>query len=308
MNRYILLLIAGLFAGRIVCGAEVSIQSNSTESPFTAEYSVFANTMADMTWPEIERAVKNNAVVLLPLGVIEEHGPHIACGADVYQAYHQCRLIKSELEQNGTPAVIVPPFYWGVNYSTRNFPGSFDIKPETMKAVLNDILQNLQCWGFQEVYAINCHGEWGHNQAILDCVKEAWPNFGIRARWVISDRMLRRYNLQGDEAYLLLVNEEPPPGGPQIDVPDFHAGAQETGDMIAFFPDLVNVELAKTLAAPEAKPEEYQHWGQDAQVVTPLGYAGNPSAYDAEWSKRAFNDYYARVVRAIKAAHEQDRK
>ena len=46
-------------------------------------YSIFHETMADMTWLEVERAARNGAVVLWGLGVIEEHGPHLPLGTDV---------------------------------------------------------------------------------------------------------------------------------------------------------------------------------------------------------------------------------
>lgn len=314
MTCFIQALSAVLFIGAILFDPTRAVSQDTQEEPSQADidlkkgYSLFAGTMADMTWQEIEQAMNSNAVVLLPLGVIEEHGPHIACGADMYQGYLQCLLVKSELDKIGVPAVIAPPFYWGVNHSTRNFPGSFDIKPETMKALINDILQNLQCWGFKEVYAINLHGEWGHNQAILECAKEARQSLGIDMRWVASERMAQRYGLKGDEEYVVFVAFEPLDGGPQVDVPDFHAGAQETGDMIGFFPALVNLELAKTLTAPDMKPEGYREWGQDARLVTPLGYAGNPSAHDAEWSRKAFKADCLSIAEAITESHRKGGK
>ncbi|MFZ5434524.1 MAG: creatininase family protein [Calditrichota bacterium] len=298
MKRYAIYLLATICIGGVASGEDAAVET-ANHPHFDAEYSIFKETMADMTWPEIEDAAQQEAVVLFPLGVIEEHGPHIACGADLYQAYQQCRLIKADLERRGTPAVIAPPFYWGVNYSTRHFPGSFDIKPETMKAVLNDILQNLQCWGFTEVYMLNCHGEYGHNQAILECAKNAQRNIGIAARWVISGGMARRYKLSGEEEYLLFVDENPPEGEPQVDAPDFHAGAHETGDMVAFFPELVDIDAAKQLGLPEVKGGGYKEWGMDARAVTPLGYAGNPSAYNVDWSKQAFRDYCSTIAETI---------
>lgn len=47
------------------------------------DYSVFHDAMADMTYPEIERAARNGAVALWGLGVIEQHGPHLPLATDV---------------------------------------------------------------------------------------------------------------------------------------------------------------------------------------------------------------------------------
>ena len=40
-------------------------------------YSIFQNTMVDMTYPQIEEEIKKGACALLPISVVEEHGPHL---------------------------------------------------------------------------------------------------------------------------------------------------------------------------------------------------------------------------------------
>jgi len=50
------------------------------------DYSIFNETMADMTWPEIEKSAKNGAIILLPTGVIEEHSPHMCMGQENHLA------------------------------------------------------------------------------------------------------------------------------------------------------------------------------------------------------------------------------
>jgi len=271
-------------------------------------YSIFLGTMADMTWFEIENAAKNQTIVLFPLGVIEEHGPHMACGADIYSAYLQCRLVQNELIKKKLPTIIAPPFYWGINTSTRNFPGSFDMRPEAMKALLTDILANLKQWGFTKIYYVNSHGEAGHNLVLLESAKESLQNLKIDSRVIMSDKMCRRFGLKGDEDYILSVDFNPPPGWPDVQVPDFHAGAEETGDMVAFYPNLVQSELARTLKAPVVKEGDYRFWGQDARKITPLGYGGDPAAFNAEWSRKAVIAYCQAVARAIerKIVHDHE--
>ncbi len=53
-------------------------------------YTIFEDTLADMTFLEVEESARNNAVVLFPIAVIEEHGPHMCLGTDVYLAYQCC--------------------------------------------------------------------------------------------------------------------------------------------------------------------------------------------------------------------------
>ena len=125
-------------------------------------YSIFHETMADMTWQEVEKAAKEGAIILLPTGVIEEHGPHMGCGVDTYLAYQTCKLARRELESRGIKTLIAPPFYWGINRTTHVFPGTFTVRPETMRALLEDILRSLKSWGFERVYNINWHYDGGH--------------------------------------------------------------------------------------------------------------------------------------------------
>lgn len=117
-------------------------------------YSVFQDTMADMTYPQIEEAAKKDLPVLFPVGVIEEHGPHLCLGTDTYLAFHLCQLVRTKLAAQQIDSLIAPPFYWGINSATSGFAGSFTVKPETMVSVLLDILGCLKRWGFSQVFLV----------------------------------------------------------------------------------------------------------------------------------------------------------
>ena len=62
-------------------------------------YSIFESTMVDMTFPEITSAAENDAVVLMPIAVVEAHGPHLCLGTDTYTAYYFSIEIKKRLEK-----------------------------------------------------------------------------------------------------------------------------------------------------------------------------------------------------------------
>ena len=115
-------------------------------------YSIFEDTMADMIYQEIEIAAKKNAVVLLPVAVIEEHGPHMCLGVDTYLAHNTCRNIRNKLLESEVNSLIAPPFYWGINFSTGAFAGSFTVREETMISLLVDILVCLKNWGFKKIF------------------------------------------------------------------------------------------------------------------------------------------------------------
>jgi creatinine amidohydrolase len=255
----------------------------------THGYSIFDETMVDMAWLQIEKAAQEGAIILFPIGVIEEHGPHMGLGVDTYLAYVRCKLIRRELESRGLKTLIAPPFYWGINHNTGSFPGSFTVRKETMKAVLYDTLACFRRWGFTHVFLINNHGDGEHNLTILEAVKEARVDTGIRAYFLLSEFDAKvRFKLTGKEHHILIQpgsqTQEPPPK-----FFDIHAGGRETGMMVHYFPDQVNKELAKTLKSTNLTLTDLMAWDQgweDAKKITPLGYFGDPASFDPEASKK----------------------
>ena len=80
------------------------------------DLSIFTDTMVEMTWIEVANAVEDNNIVLLPIGIIEEHGPHMDLSPDIYMAYLFCKLLKQKLHNKNIQSIIAPPFYWGVDF------------------------------------------------------------------------------------------------------------------------------------------------------------------------------------------------
>ena len=138
--------------------------------------SIFDKTMADMTYQEIEEFIEKEAVVLFPIAVIEEHGPHLPLGTDTYLTYSMLRYIQEDLSKMNIDSIIAPPFYWGINKATGGFVGSFTVKVDTMKAVLKDTIECLDRWGFKKVFFINLHGDSLHCKTILDVAKEIYES------------------------------------------------------------------------------------------------------------------------------------
>ncbi|WP_312372444.1 creatininase family protein [Lachnoclostridium sp.] len=251
-------------------------------------YSIFEKTMADMTWQEVEKASKENQIVLFPLGVIEEHGPHLPLGTDSYWSYASCKCILEELNNKGERALIVPPYYWGINHCTGGFPGTFSVRPETMMAVLMDIFKNLHDWGFHNIFCNNCHGDVIHIRAILDAIKTGRNELGLNIRILVDFYDLSRIGLKGDEDFILVLNPEYPEefyagmDKSEIGLFDIHAGGYETAFIKHYFSELVNEEVAKNLKSTSLTNKELEQWGRGGEAtrtLVPLGYAGNPAGY-----------------------------
>jgi creatinine amidohydrolase len=117
ISIFVLSILAFTLIGVTVYGA--------VENDIQPDNSIFKDTMVDMTWPEVKKAAENGAIVLFPIAVVEEHGPHMDLSPDIYQTCLGCRFLKQELEKKGIHSVIAPPYYWGINAATGRFPGSF---------------------------------------------------------------------------------------------------------------------------------------------------------------------------------------
>jgi creatinine amidohydrolase len=258
-------------------------------------YSLFYETMADMAWPDVEKAAKDGAIVLMTTAVIEEHGPHMTCGTDAYLGYLLCLLTRRELESRGVKALIAPPFFWGVNSATHVFPGSFAIRPETAKALLGDIFASLKSMGFGRVFIINAHGDGQHKRAVIQAILDAQKATGLDIRYLVSSEDTRQAGLTGEPPSWVLLHEMPAGGGPKSPYLDIHAGAGETGIVAAFFPDMVNLPLAKTLPPTKVAPGQAGEWSKDARRVTPQGYVGDPAKYNKE-EARAFVTEWCRMM------------
>lgn len=274
-----------------------AVASISTHSP-SGSYSIFHDTMVDMTWLEVEKAAKDGALVLLPIAVIEEHGPHMGCGIDTYLGYLTCALIRRELESRGLTTIIAPPFYWGINRTSHVFPGTFTVRDETMKALLHDIHVSLKSWGFHKIFNVIAHGDGYHNLAAFESIRDARETLGIDAYAVVSDFDARRFGLTGKEPFVL-IHTSPPFDKQSSKYLDFHAGAFETGLVAAFFPDLVDTELARTLKPTKLTGKNVGKWLKDARNLTPSGYVGDPAAFDPVEAKEFWEEYCRMIADSI---------
>jgi creatinine amidohydrolase len=268
--------------------------------------SIFSETMADMNWQEIEDLGNQDIPVLFPLGVIEEHGPHLPLATDIYLSYAICRKIKKEIESLNGKCLIAPPYYWGINYCTGAFPGSFSLKEETLRSVLGDIFENLNQFGFNRIYCVNVHGDPLHTKTILESIRESNKVHHMNIRLLMEQYDLKNYNLTGDEPYILLDEAQ----YPQYLFPDdngrldIHAGAFETAAMEHFFKDLVDTKVTKNLKDYSLNYESIKTWlkgGEATRELVPLGYAGNPSEYEkerlnAETTYSILCEYVARAI------------
>ena len=254
---------------------------------------IFDETMAHMTYLQIEEAAREGVVVLFPVGVIEEHGPHLPLAVDVYGSYLEARGVKFELEKKGIKSLIAPPFYWGINVATGAFSGSFTCREETVIAVLTDAMANLKKWGFDRVFFLNHHMDGGHVQALDKAIRKGRQGTGIQAYWIVDQFMAKRLGFKGDEPHLLLHKALMDLGtsSPYLNI---HAEAYETSLMLHYLPHLVNLEVLRTLKPTNLTFDNLLVWrkgGMEARAITPNGYFGDPTKANPERGREEIEAY-----------------
>jgi len=109
----------------------------------------------EFTWPEIREAVAQQRVAVLPVGTIEQHGPHLPLLTDVITATEMSRRA---VEQISGEAVLLPSVQYAFNEHHMDFPGTIAVQGPTFISYITDIGQSLAHHGFQKILLVNGHG------------------------------------------------------------------------------------------------------------------------------------------------------
>lgn len=248
---------------------------------------LFTGTMAEMTATQIGDAARRGAGVLLPIGVIEAHGPHLPTGTDAFIATQLCRLTRAYAAPK--ELLIAPPYYWGINSVLGEFTGSFNIRPETAKLLLADVIGSLLANGFGDILLVSHHGDFAHNVMIREVLEamHAGGNTGVRWLYAASRwKMIERLGMSGDEPIWVRWDFTPELERFRVTgIFGVHADEYETAAMVRYFPDTVDYEALRDLPPTELTTDDLREWrkgGEAARRLTPDGYFGAPNPVDPE--------------------------
>src|ERR687898_1039265 len=112
--------------------------------------------LAKIPFPEVERLARSGrALVILPVGVVEEHGAHLPLGTDSFAAEAYAASATPHLEEAGYEVVVAPTINYGVARAAIDFPGTLSLEPETLKAMVVQIGLSLARHGFERQVILN---------------------------------------------------------------------------------------------------------------------------------------------------------
>lgn len=103
------------------------------------------------------RALAPEAVAVLPVGAVEQHGPHLPTGTDALVADAVARAACEQLP-DGVTALLAPTLAYGSSDHHLPFGGTLSLSPATLAAVLGDLLRSLRAGGCERALIVNAHG------------------------------------------------------------------------------------------------------------------------------------------------------
>jgi creatinine amidohydrolase len=123
--------------------------------------------LAKIPFPEVARiAQSGKALMLLPVGVVEEHGAHLPLGMDSFAAEVYAAAAAPHLEEAGYEVVVAPTVSYGVVRAAIDFPGTLSLEPETLKSVIVDIGRSLSKHGLSRLVILNGHRDLHHMKSL----------------------------------------------------------------------------------------------------------------------------------------------
>ncbi|MGH2557758.1 MAG: creatininase family protein [Thermomicrobiales bacterium] len=108
-----------------------------------------------LTWPEINEAVRQEKVVVLPVGSVEQHGHHLPLDVDFRCATTICLAAG---ERAPADMLVMPPVNYGYCHHVMDFPGTINVEPTTFVNLLVDITRSVAYHGFKKIVLVNGHG------------------------------------------------------------------------------------------------------------------------------------------------------
>lgn len=222
---------------------------------------------ANLTWPEVVEAAAADRVVLVPVGTVEQHGPHLPLDTDNRIAEAFCAAAYGQCAED--TAVIAPTVAFGLSRHLADFPGAVYHTTAVLIDVLTEVFSAFAQSGFKRILAVNAHGS---NVAPLDLAsKEALHRhpghqFASVSWWELAD------------VRSTAIEQGPP-------TPASHACAFETSLILASSPKAVHLDK---IEAGQEYPQSPHVW-RDMLGRSPEPMSRRPIRLTEMWSSWSDN-------------------
>lgn len=231
----------------------------------------------ELSAPEITRRAKEECdIALLPIGAIEQHGPHSPCGVDDYNA----TLIAERIAERTDVMLLPCPMYGSHPYHHWGMPGTLPLEYETHIALITDIVKGAAVAGYNKFIILSAHGQVSTTLVAVHKLGRA-GHFTLSMHW---------YDFLRDDQNVL-------------DDYMWHADEAETSMGLYLYPQYIDMEKAvdgggeplvdrRFIIAPGQQPRPgmmYHFEGTFARPEykeIPLGVIGRPTLATREKGER----------------------
>lgn len=192
--------------------------------------------LTEMSWVELEALDKDHSCILLPLSPIEEHGPHLPIGTDIFGAQDIAQLAAKNVcaKDSALQAILSPVIPLGCSPITADFPGTISLRGKTLYNLLVDFCSGLAESGFKYIVIVNHHLDSVHLKAILEAIETVCDRFGVKiietAGRILYSRITVDEITKGEEMGLSMKTE-------------IHADVRETSFIKYSYPHLIKQNL-----------------------------------------------------------------
>lgn len=191
---------------------------------------------SDMKWPEVEKMAKKEAMVILPIGSTEQHGPHLPLNTDTTSAFEIAKRA-AEKVSNKFPTLVLPPIWTGYSPHHMDFPGTITLSSKTFINLVFEICKSVIKHGFKRIILLNGHMGNAPSLKVSSCQ--------LAEELKISVAVINYFDLLSEHICKVRDSQS---GGIS------HAGELETSLQMAVHPELVDVKrFKKVYRVPKTK-------------------------------------------------------
>ncbi len=227
---------------------------------------------ADLTQPEIAAQFASNPLVLLPAGSVEQHGPHLPTGTDIFAANAISHAVAERMD-----GLVLPASPVGVTPMHMPFEGTITLTPDTYMRVVKEICVSTAQHGAKHLLILNWHE--GNIPSLAIAAESLHRDFGMTV--VIVQACYVAAELYGHECNGLT-----------------HGGEIEALAVLAHRPDLVHLDridyssdqLHGRSMDKLRRTRSYQPVLTDIRSIAPTGWYGKPEHATVEKGERMLND------------------
>jgi len=240
----------------------------------------------DMTSPEFAEHLGRDPVVFIPIGAVEQHGPHLPLGTDYLIPAAICEAVARR-----TNGVAIPPLAYGYKSWTKSgggpyFPGTINLDGNTLVSQLRDIIRELHRHGVRKICAIDGNVE---NQFF------AYEGIDLAVREVRDSDLNVMWLGHWDFLTPDLQTKIFPKGHPGVLFE--HAAIMETSVMLHIHPDKVRLDRIPDNPAPDLP--RYDMFPPRREWPPASGVFTSAKTASAEKGKLIFEHYVAQISQAV---------